>query len=196
MRTPRRARRIALAMWLVSVCAASCGSNAAQPTSGPSPTPSPSPAPSATGTLAAVVRDDAGAPVAGASVTALVGVSPFARVTTAADGTFQLSALTLGATVILRITVIPFEDTQAQFVVAPTNTVAITVHQLAQATLSGTVQDVETGAPIAGATVLFSNSPGAMVNAGRTATTGPDGRYTFDHVYVGNAVLFVDAAGY
>jgi hypothetical protein len=129
------------------------------------------------------VRDDGGVPVVGAGVRALVGRAPFADARTNADGSFQLANLTLGLTVIVHVTKVPYQDSDTQFVVAPSNTLSITLHVLQQATMSGIVQDVETGAPIPGARVRFqTNVPSA--NSGIETMAGPDGRYVFDHLYV------------
>jgi hypothetical protein len=65
-----------------------------------------------------------------------------------------------------------------------------------QVTFRGVVQDAGTGAPIAGATVLFMLTPGATVNAGRSAVTNDRGEYQFDDVYTANSNLQVTAPGY
>lgn len=176
--------------------ATACGSEPAAPA--PAPTvPSPTPAaPLAVGTLLAVVRDDGGTPVANGTVTALVDRTPFARATTNADGSFHLDNLTLGVTVTLRVTKVPYEDSETQFVVQESNTVAITLHPLPKTAVSGIVRDRNTRAPIAGARLVFENSPGAFANAGTAAISGADGRYVFESVYVGNANIRTSASGY
>jgi len=162
--------------------ALACGSDPVTPSAPPavpSPTPAPSPA-ATTGRLLAVVRDDGGNPIANGNVTALVGRAPFARATTNGDGSFQLDNLTLDATVTLRVTKVPYQDSETEFVVKESNTVTITLHVLPKTTVSGIVRDVETGTPISGATLVFENSSGAFVNAGKQAVSGSDGRYRFD----------------
>jgi len=112
-----------------------------------------------------------------------VGRAPFADLRTNSDGSFQLDNLTLGLTVTVRITKVPYQDSETQFVVAPSTTLSITMDVLQQTTMSGIVQDVETGAPIPGAKVMFQRTlPSA--NAGIETVAGPDGRYVFDRINV------------
>jgi len=117
-------------------------------------------------------------------------------VTTAADGSFQLDNLTLGVTVTLRVAKVPYQDYETEFVVKESNAITITLHVLQKTTVSGIVHDVDTGAPISGAKLVFENSPGAFVNAGIQAVSGSDGRYRFDDIYVGNANIKTGASGY
>lgn len=54
-------------------------------------------------------------------------------------------------------------------------------------TIRGTVTDVQTGAPLSGATVQFGTTSGV---------TGPDGTYLLLSVPQGGLTLIVDRAGY
>lgn len=63
--------------------------------------------------------------------------------------------------------------------------------QVAPAPLTGTVMD-QTGAPIAGATVVLATSTGGQ----RQTVSGPDGRFTFSPAPSEPGVLTVRAGGF
>ena len=67
---------------------------------------------------------------------------------------------------------------------------------LQQVSLAGIVRDIDSGAPISGATVFFEKNLGSTTNAGTETVSGPDGRYLFDHITVGNANIRAAADGY
>jgi hypothetical protein len=76
--------------------------------------------------------------------------------------------------------------------------VSFVLQPLPKVTLSGIVADIDTGAPIPGATVVVLSDITTTVpdDWGRSVTTDSSGRYVFDNMTTGNANLSATASGY
>jgi subtilisin family serine protease len=139
----------------------------------------------ATGVLRGTVTDSAtGAPVAGAAVNV---TGPNNRITsTAADGTWQLT-LSTGS---YNVTVSKFgyvtHSATVEVLDGQTTTLDVALTPAASHSVSGTVSD-SLGGVVAGATVTILGTPIPPT------TTGPDGRYSFASVPVGEYDVEVTA---
>lgn len=163
---------------------------------GDSTTTATSPSPSATVPLTGVVTSSAGGPIAGARVS----IQPSANtldpsVFTDSAGVYRFDKLIPGDTMV-HAEAMRFDQAFGQVKVDGSNRLNFVLRPTLQTTLQGVVQDADTGAPIANATVTFMLTAGATDNAGRTTTTNAQGQYRFDDVYAANSNLSATAEGY
>ena len=143
------------------------------------------------GTISGTVTDAVtGIPIAGATVSYPPGTGS-ATTTTASNGTYTLANVTEGSYQVtasaanytaqtVTVVVGPGGSATKNFPLAPN-----------PGSISGTVTDLGTGLPIAGATVSYPPGSGSA-----TTTTASDGTYTLANVTEGSYQVTASAAGY
>jgi len=160
------------------------------------PPPAPAPLPAAPAPLTGRVTTEAGVPLANARVAIRPNPNSwFPSVSTNQAGEYRFENLTPGNTLVWA-EALRFQPIERPVVVDGVNRLDFALGPLPQVSMSGLVQDADTLAPIARATVTFLASPGSFANDGTSTMSGADGRYRCDRVYTANSNIGITAPGY
>ena len=199
------AKRLVVALALITVVA--CGGSALDTAPSPSPAPAPEPTPSpvpvpapspppALVTLRGTVTDESGAPMANAFVAIMIRPTTAHPATyTDANGRYALDGLDPGLKTV-EARQWRYQTADREVNVDGVTSVNFAMQLLPQVTFGGVVSDADSGVPIPGATVTFFDSPGARDNAGLSTVSDSAGRYRFEKVYTANSNLSATARGY
>ncbi len=183
---------------LVATLITSCGGNPADLATTPSPIPAPIPAPPVSVPLTGVVTSASGQPLPGARVSVAPPnfPSPFGAGTFATDadanGTYRFAYLMPG-TYTIRADASGYQQKQMTVDVFKETSVNLALLPIAYVSMTGTVTNAASGAPVAGA---YIDILGGVRTAVPFTYTDANGQFRFDQILIGDTTFRIRAVGY